>query len=270
MFSLADMFQNRRRRRRDTLKKQASIMAPYVRNSLSHDILSTTTVSDQELEELDRGLEQSKTQLEKAVESERFVGMRVERYRQLLQQRARELQVVKSPSDDEFQDEADRGAALPKHEDDATYQEGVALPDDDESDDEDDGDEEVGMKQRPTYTPEERERLVAKLKRDQEALAKVQNTHSQLVENVRNLRKQILMLERKRADILGKTEECQDFVQAVAFVQHEEEEGDDGRAVSVGRLDVEMSELRDTKGDDGAVEEYKEADDMDCKPPAFT
>ena len=234
-------------------------MAPYVRNNLSQDILVATSENDQELTELDEALEKSKAQLAKTVDSEQFVRMRLERYQELLRKRAKQLEEPRVEDDENGAGKSmmvgfrasneSQNEALVSVEGNDRGEE--AENDEDESEE----DEEVG---KPEYTPEERQRHLAKLAQDRAALAKVEVTHQQLVASVRNLRKQILVLEKKRSDIGGMTEEVKDFVIASAEVEEEEE-----AAAAAEEPDsddhFELSQVE--SGEDRRIGQQQEADD---------
>ena len=257
MFSLVEYWKNRQREDR---KRQTSGLAAVVRDELTDEILQVNQQTDRELREVQDSLVTSKAQLQDAVDRERFVAMRMEKYRSMLQQQRERLTVDSKDDTDGTQEDgkskeqmalADMTTTTTTTTTNAKYEEGqltTGNDSQDDSDDNDDDDDDATVQDepmpKPDFTPKERARLLEKLAKDEAALGKVEKSHQELVNSVRHLTKQVLVLEKKRADIRGLTDECKEFIVAAGEVEREADmigHGDDDAGDD--EEDVEMRQL---------------------------
>lgn len=228
MFSLLNALRHKYRRgnRQTEGDERVADLDPDQRQSVMDEILSLNREQDAELKELDEQLNVARAQLQKAEEREKFVGMRVETYRGMLEKQAHLLE-PKTDKESIIVEErepltttaacsstdAESSAAVKdeEHETRSPSEERTPLPPQDE---------ETGQS---VLLEEERQRQLAKLKQQEVALDQADVAHRKLAVQVRELKKSILVLQYKRNQVAGMQQEQTDFLVAAAAAQDHEQ-----------------------------------------------
>ena len=167
------------------------------RESLVHDIALEIDHEDVEssLAGLEVTLSECKTSLEAFEKKERFVGVRINRYRMLMDRREERMR--------ELMD--DRSQQQSSHSNNKT--------DDSSSENEDDDD----LENKNLHNLREQlDTLQAKHTIDQKRLQSVEELHKIFIVQIEILRRRINDLEEKQENIMVKRDECQDFLIAAA------------------------------------------------------
>ena len=241
MRAIASSFRNLYRQ---SLEERTAALHPRTRTELARDVQQSTSEQVDELQQVNNSIEQAQLALEELEKNRRFVGIRLAAYQKKLDQQAKRLRRA---------EERLHGVVLANEEDESSMQEetrplaesqislrnptsqGVVVDtvgeleeqeveDDDENDStalQDDGGTGDGG-----ISIEELERQKQLLQNNQEALKKVHRAHDEMKANALQLQRKILILERKREEIMVKTRECRDFLVVAAQIEQQAEDGD--------------------------------------------
>ena len=191
-------------------------MKKKTREELTEEIISATTATDTELEDLDRTLEEATEMYHKASGNEFFVRMRYEKFKGLLEKRRLQL----------FPPEDLEPAANEAPEQESVDEESkVSVEDDEDCNTEDQPSAEAPMAviEPLNLPPEERQEAIEKLEKQEAELEKVRETHLSLEMNCKALKTRIQLLQQKKGSMANLKEECNEFLVAAAVVEGKEE-----------------------------------------------
>ena len=180
------------------LESSVAVMGSRDRDSLVHEIASQLD-GDGELDcalaELDATLDECRVALAVYERKERFVGLRLERYTELMGRRGRRIDVMSSQQQKQ-QRQAGGG--------------------DDDDDDAANDDLENNARQHVKEELDSLDALRSKHAADEEKLRRVRGVHKNLITQIEMLRRRVLILEGKRSNALARKEECREFLIAAA------------------------------------------------------
>lgn len=220
-------------------------MHPRTRTELARDVQQSTSAQVDELQQVNNSIEEAQLALEELEENKRFVGMRLAAYQEKLEQQAERLRraeerlhgVVLATEEDETSSMQEETRPLAGMQISLRNQrsqgvvvdtvgdlEELDVEDDDENDStamQDDG--ETGD---VFISIEELERQKQLLQNNQEALEKVHRAHGEMKANALQLQRKIMILERRREEVIVKTRECRDFLVVAAQIEQDAEDGD--------------------------------------------
>jgi predicted nucleic acid-binding Zn-ribbon protein len=233
MRAIASSFRNLYRK---SLEERTAALDSRTRTELARDVRQLTSAPDveEELEQVNDSIEQAQLALEDLEERKRFVGMRLETYREKLEQRAQQLrraeERLRGVGDEDEQEETrplggtQTGNPTPQGVN--VIREIHQVQDDDVDDDDDASHENKHEETTPCLSWEDLEKQKERLQNGQGALEKVHAVHAEMEQNVLQLQRKIIILERKREQVLTKTRECRDFLVVAAQMQDDDlEEG---------------------------------------------
>lgn len=181
------------------LESSVAVMGSRDRDSLVHEIASQLDGDgelDRALAELDATLDECRVALAVYERKERFVGLRLERYTELMGRRGRRIDVMSSQ-----QQKQQRQAAGGDDDDDA-YAANEDLED--------------NARQHVKEELDSLDALRSKHAADEEKLRRVRGVHKNLITQIEMLRRRVLILEGKRSNALARKEECREFLIAAA------------------------------------------------------
>eukprot|EP00542_Grammatophora_oceanica_P022207 CAMPEP_0194039116 /NCGR_PEP_ID=MMETSP0009_2-20130614/11290_1 /TAXON_ID=210454 /ORGANISM="Grammatophora oceanica, Strain CCMP 410" /LENGTH=271 /DNA_ID=CAMNT_0038681853 /DNA_START=83 /DNA_END=898 /DNA_ORIENTATION=+ len=211
------------------------------RTEIALDIQIVQEEQAQEVKQIDEELETAREQLEAAQKKAKFVQTRVQSYRRALDLQARKLKPPEEFADDDDEVATANNAGgmmmmgcpvgVPGYEAGTTVVE--KTEDEEEEEDTIEGD----APEQPQMSEEERSRKLAKLQEQEIAWDKANDSLGLLNKQVREFNKRILVLQKKRNDIIGLEEENKDFVVQAAAVPD-----DDEFLTEMNRLRVEENE----------------------------
>jgi chromosome segregation ATPase len=218
-------------------------MDPAVRGALVDEMDSPSNTLRQELEALEEQISTAREQLKQAEDKEIFLGQRSRQYRKALDERARQLKEEQSRL----------------HQSKEADQE-----DEDEEDVEDDPDEECAEQL-------ELDQKMDRWERDEDALAKIVETHKQILGHCESMRWTLKELEAKRKNCRSMLGECNDFLEAAEDVRNEIDREADAAVATEGEgtQDAEMTPLstsRIREAGDG-ISEYKDDEEPEETRP---
>jgi chromosome segregation ATPase len=187
----------------------------------------------EELEQVNDSIEQAKLALEDLEEKKRFVAMRLETYQEELEQRAKRLRraeermhgVREEEEEQEYEETRPLGGTPARN----PTPRGVIHQVQDDIDDDDDDTSHEGKDEEttPSLSMEDLEKQKERLQSEQAALERVHVAHAEMERNVLQLQRKIIILERKREEVLTKTRECRDFLVVAAQMQNDDDDDDD-------------------------------------------
>lgn len=241
MRAIASSFRNLYRQ---SLEERTAALHPRTRTELARDVQQSTSAQVDELQQVNNSIEQAQLALEELEKNRHFVSMRLAAYQEKLDQQAKRLRraeerlhgvVLATEEDESSMQEETRPLAKSKISLRDPTSQGVVVDtvgeleeqeveDDDENDSttlQDDGGTGDGG-----ISIEELERQKQLLQNNQEALKKVHRAHDEMKASALQLQRKILILERKREEIMVKTRECRDFLVVAAQIEQQAEDGD--------------------------------------------
>jgi chromosome segregation ATPase len=154
------------------------------------------------LQELEQTLDQCELSLNEFEKKERFLFVRIARYRKMIRDRECSITEIQEKRQ---QQEKKKNASRNNDDNDISSGESKSDP------------QQIDVENNDNNTTEDKiSQLILKHQQDQSKLQDVETIHADIIAQIETLKRRILDLEDKKQDILKKREECREFLVEVA------------------------------------------------------